>query len=162
MWEYHLFYLCSGYSGDTEFARVHRMIDHVETWICNLTRLDEPCIRDGMQRCLKENFLSIKQNLLEIHSFKSKLWPIFSFLCHSIYTRELGDSPFFRRLQKHLRPVAHLSSMYSSTATAVTSPDCHECLQQWVQEIRLWLSDISLTGTCTHWYVYVYLLCRDV
>lgn len=48
VWEYNLFYLCSGYSGDTEFARVHRMIDHVEAWVCNLTRLDESCVRDNV------------------------------------------------------------------------------------------------------------------
>lgn len=40
-------------SGDTEFARVHRMIDHVETWICNLTRSDETYVRAEMQRSLK-------------------------------------------------------------------------------------------------------------
>lgn len=53
VWEFNLFYLCSGYCGDTEFTRVSGMIDHVGTWMCNLTRLDETSLRADMQRRLK-------------------------------------------------------------------------------------------------------------
>lgn len=106
--EFHLFYLCSEYSGDTEFARAPRMIDPVETWICNLTRLDETRVRADMQSCLKGRekqrriFSLLDRIYYKFTASRLHYDPYCLFLCVNIYIKEPGGSPFCRRGQKYV------------------------------------------------------------
>lgn len=104
LWDFNLFYLCSEYCDDTEL-----MIDHVGTWICNLTRLDETRVRADMQRCLKgrgkqKRILSLLDRIHQkVTASRLNCDPLLLVFMWQCLVKGPEGSPFCRRERKYLK-----------------------------------------------------------